>query len=616
MQVLKLFNLSVLSMVLLSACASGKGSFDLDNVQYNPTNDKTRSGYQDDSSSPRRDTAETIEALNQPSLGYAVEVPRRNTAHKPTTGTAEDNARIAITADKVKPINITLNQVLQHFTGELEKHGKHDDSYDIDYSHNNKNLAHQRDLTYVRLGYVLGNRSMEFTNRQGSGSNRTQDIFPGGWAGYVFYQGSSPAVALPTQTVTYKGYWDFVSDADKNRNTLADDFTQDNNPANALPGNAIGATSMDEAVNRRHAGQGIGHSAEFTADFANKKLSGSLNSNGYIANTGDVQTVKKRYTITADIKGNRFKGSAMTENKAHSIFGKDAKNLEGGFFGPNAEELAGKFLADDNSLFAVFGGKRDSNLPVDQLQTSFDAVKIDSGSLKKSTLDTFGNAAYLVLDGRQFPLLPEGKTKFADMKFIETVEREHQGKQYSATVCCNNLDYVKFGNYGEKQTTGGITQIVNGALFLHGERTPLAAMPTGQVHYRGTWQANFWSKDNRVGSVDAGDAAHASRSRFDFDFGAKTFTGKLIDNNGTEDRPAFTLSGSIDKNSFTGRAKTDAGGFNIDKGGSGVFVHIDAEVKGAFFGPNGAEIGGTLHSAEDGKDKVGGVFGGKRQVVK
>ncbi|MCG7657225.1 transferrin-binding protein-like solute binding protein [Wielerella bovis] len=616
MSSLKLLGISVFSAVLFSACASGKGSFDLDDVNHNATVGMVKPTYQDDTSNPRRDTVEQIKEINQPSLGYAVEVPRRNTAPKPTMGTIEDNAQVAITADKVKPINVALNQVSQYFTAELEKHNKHDDSYDIDYSHNNANLAHKRDLTYVRLGYVLGNRRMEFTNRQGLGSSLTQDIFPGGWAGYVFYQGSSPAVSLPTQTVTYKGYWDFVSDADKNRNILADDFTQDNNPANALPGNAIGATSMDEAVNRRHTGKGIGHSAEFTADFANKKLSGSLNSNGYIANADDAQTVNKRYNITADIKGNRFKGSATAENKSHSIFGKDSENLEGGFFGPNAEELAGKFLTDNNSLFAVFSGKRDNNLPADQLQTLFDAEKIDSGSLKKNTLDTFGNAAYLVLDGRQFPLLPEGKTKFADMKFIETVEREHQGKQYSVTVCCNNLDYVKFGSYGEKQTTGGITQIVNGALFLQGERTPLAAMPTGQAHYRGTWQANFLSKNNRVGSVEAGDAAHASRSRFDFDFGSKTFTGKLIDTNGSEDKPAFTLSGSIDKNGFTGRAKTDVSGFNIDKGGSGVFVHLDAEVKGAFFGPNGAEIGGTLHSAEDGKDKVGGVFGGKRQVVK
>lgn len=624
MKSLKLFSISVLSAALLSACASGKGSFELDNVSQGPVannggNGVAQPSYQDDNSNPRRDTAEKVEEINQPALGYMTDVPRRNTFPKPTTGTAEANAHLKITPDKVKTMNVGLDKIEKYFTDKLAEHSKHDDSYDIDYSHNKKNEAHKRDWQYVRSGYVLGNRRIDFANRRKeNGVITTQDLFPGGWAGYVFYQGINPARELPTQKATYKGYWDFVSDAKKERTDLADGFTRDNNPANALPGSGIGATSMDEEVNRKYAkADKVGHSAEFEVDFASKKVSGSLKSNGYIVDENKDPKVTERYKVDAKIEGNRFRGSATAVDKRHDIFGQDSKNLEGGFFGDKAEELAGKFLADDHSLFAVFGAKRDNNNVA--TETLFDAEKIDASSLKKSTMDTFGNVTYLVVDGKVLSLLPADKTKFADMEFNHTMEREHQGKKYSVTVCCNNLDYVKFGSYGEKHEENGVTRVKNGQFFLQGERTHEAAMEgmKGTAHYRGTWEANIVSKSDTAWSTSASNSKHGSRALFDFNFDNKTFTGKLIGHNGVEENPAFNLSGNIEKNGFKGTAKTADAGFNIDPQGKNTMVNfVDAEVKGGFFGANAAEIGGTIHSAVDGKDKIGGVFGGKRQIVK
>ncbi len=34
------------------------------------------------------------------------------------------------------------------------------------------------------------------------------------------------------------------------------------------------------------------------------------------------------------------------------------QRLEGGFFGDNGEELAGRFISNDNSVFGVFAGKK------------------------------------------------------------------------------------------------------------------------------------------------------------------------------------------------------------------------------------------------------------------
>ncbi|WP_305953879.1 transferrin-binding protein-like solute binding protein [Histophilus somni] len=599
-----------------------------------------------------------VEEINSPALGYATEIPRRNISPMPTTGTKESNARVAITAQQVAPLSMPFNSIKEDFIKRLiaentKKNARgrdvkyFDDTDDVLFAHDGSNLAHKRDLQYVRVGYVLGTRKIELVF---SHDKKTRDQFPAGWVGYVFYQGTSPAVTLPTQTVTYKGYWDFVSDA-FNERTLAEDFTQENSSATSnIPGNQIGATSMDALVNRKVSGEkiNIAHSAEFTADFGSKKLSGELKSNGYVSRIeNEQQDVKTRYKIDADIKGNRFVGSATAQEKSHTIFGKDAdKRLEGGFFGPKAEELAGKFLTDDNSLFVVFGAKRESKGD-EKLETRFDAVKIstDSNKLEKETMDTFGNVAYLVLDGRQFPLVPEsnagttGAGNTGKNEFISTIDGSHLNKtnhenhkKYKVTVCCSNLVYVKFGSYGEQttandasnSTAGAATThnstLTNGHLFLTGERTSLTDMAkqSGAAKYIGTWQANFLSSKGQVGSVDAGDPRNdsgKSRAEFDVNFGGKTVTGKFFDADGIQ--PALTMdSTKIEGNGFSGTAKT-TGSLQLDKGSTGAGITVtftDAKVDGAFYGPNAEEIGGTITSNGTG-DKVGGVFGAKRQEL-
>uniref|UniRef100_Q0I2A5 Transferrin-binding protein B n=1 Tax=Histophilus somni (strain 129Pt) TaxID=205914 RepID=Q0I2A5_HISS1 len=646
----KLLGFSVLSVALLSACSSGKGGFDLDDVEHTPpsSSGSSRPTYQDVPTGQRQQ--EIVEEINSPALGYATEIPRRNISPMPTTGTKESNARVAITAQQVAPLSMPFNSIKEDFIKRLiaentKKNARgrdvkyFDDTDDVLFAHDGSNLAHKRDLQYVRVGYVLGTRKIELVF---SHDKKTRDQFPAGWVGYVFYQGTSPAVTLPTQTVTYKGYWDFVSDA-FNERTLAEDFTQENSSATSnIPGNQIGATSMDALVNRKVSGEkiNIAHSAEFTADFGSKKLSGELKSNGYVSRKENDQDVKTRYKINADIKGNRFVGSATSTANGHTIFGKDAdKRLEGGFFGPKAEELAGKFLTNDNSLFVVFGAKRESKGD-EKLETRFDAVKIstDSNKLEKETMDTFGNASYLVLDGRQFPLVPEsnagttGAGNTGKNDFITTIDgnqlsktNHDKHKNYKVTVCCSNLQYVKFGSYGEQTTATthngtSTSQLTNGHLFLTGERTSLADMEKekGTANYRGTWQANFSSNDGRVSTVEPGDSRNGnnakSRAEFDVDFGGKTVAGKFFDADGIQ--PALTMDSTmITGNGFSGMAKTQIDGFQLDKGsttGGTKVSFTDAKVEGAFYGPNAEEIGGTITSNGAG-DKVGGVFGAKRQ---
>ncbi|MDO9735475.1 transferrin-binding protein-like solute binding protein, partial [Glaesserella parasuis] len=95
----------------------------------------------------------------------------------------------------------------------------------------------------------------------------------------------------------------------------------------------IAATSEDA--------KGRTYTSEFEVDFSTKKLKGKLNSK-----TANAESLE-RYSIEAELKGNRFRGKAIAKNDSDAILGKSSDYLEGGFYGPKAEELAGKFITND-----------------------------------------------------------------------------------------------------------------------------------------------------------------------------------------------------------------------------------------------------------------------------
>ena len=85
----------------------------------------------------------------------------------------------------------------------------------------------------------------------------------------------------------------------------------------------------------------IGNS-QFSVDFGNKSLSGSLGIN-------NIQYVN----INASISGNSFSGYAKT-----SLLPSSVANVEGKFYGEQAKQLAGLAEANDNSWAAAFGAQK------------------------------------------------------------------------------------------------------------------------------------------------------------------------------------------------------------------------------------------------------------------
>ncbi|MPW65152.1 transferrin-binding protein-like solute binding protein [Moraxella catarrhalis] len=500
----------------------------------------------------------------------------------------------------------------------------------IFHSNDQTTKATTRDLQYVDYGYYLVNDANYLTVKTDK-----PKLWNSGPVGGVFYNGSTTAKELPTQdAVKYKGHWDFMTDVANKGNR----FSEVKGTRQA--GWWYGASSKDE-YNRlltkedsapdNYSGE-YGHSSEFTVNFKEKKLTGGLFSNLQDSHKQAV-TKTKRYDIKADIHGNRFRGSATAHDKNDASktkhpFTSDANDkLEGGFYGPKGEELAGKFLTDDNKLFGVFGAKQEGEAkPTEAILDAYALGTFNKPGTtnpaftanSKKELDNFGNAKKLVLGSTVIDLVStdatkneftEDKPKSATNKAGETlmVNDKVSVKTYGYG---RNFEYLKFGEL----SVGG-----SHSVFLQGERTATTgdkAVPTtGKAKYLGNWVGYITGKDTGTGTgksfTDAQDIAD-----FDIDFGEKTVKGKLITKDRTD--PVFNITGNISGNGWTGKASTtkaDAGGYKIDSSSTGKSIVIkDAEVTGGFYGPNANEMGGSFtHNADD---KVSVVFGTKKQEVK
>lgn len=493
------------------------------------------------------------------------------------------------------------------------------------HSNDETTKATTRDLKYVDYGYYLVNDANYLTVK-------TDKLWNSGPVGGVFYNGSTTAKELPTQdAVKYKGHWDFMTDVANKRNRFSE--VKENPQA----GRYYGASSKDE-YNRLltkedsapdgHSGE-YGHSSEFTVNFKEKKLTGELSSNLQDSRKGNV-TKTKRYDIDANIDGNRFRGSATAydkkeDSKAKHPFTSDAKNrLEGGFYGPNGEELAGKFLTDDNKLFGVFGAKQEGEAkPTEAILDAYALGTFNKPGTtnpaftanSKKELDNFGNAKKLVLGSTVIDLVPTDATAYVN-EFKE--KPESATNKAGETLMVNdevivktygkNFEYLKFGEL----SIGG-----SHSVFLQGERTATTgdkAVPTkGTAKYLGNWVGYITGKDTGTSTGKSFNEAQ-DIADFDIDFERKSVKGKLT-TQGRQD-PVFNITGNIAGNGWTGTASTakaNVGGYKIDSSSTGKSIVIEnAKVTGGFYGPNANEMGGSFtHDTDDSKASV--VFGTKRQ---
>ncbi|HFA7035756.1 TPA: transferrin-binding protein-like solute binding protein [Neisseria gonorrhoeae] len=610
---------------------------------------------------------------------------RRNTAFHREDGTAIPDSKQAEEKLSFKEGDVLFlygskGNKLQQLKSEIHKR---DSDVEIRTSEKENKKYNYK---FVDAGYVYTKNGKDEIE-QNSGGKRFTHRF--GYDGFVYYSGERPSQSLPSAgTVQYSGNWQYMTDVKRHRTGKA--VASDDLGYITFYGNDIGATSYaaKDADDREK------HPAEYTVDFDKKILKGELIKNQYVQKKNDPKKPLTIYNITADLNGNRFTGSAKVNtevktrhaDKEYLFFHTDAdQRLEGGFFGDNGEELAGRFISNDNGVFGVFAGKQKTEtsgtnpaMPFGKHTKILDSLKISVDEatdenprpFEVSTMPDFGHPDKLLVEGREIPLVSKEKT-------IDLAD----GRKMTVSACCDFLTYVKLGrikterpavkpkaqdeedsgiNNGEEsedeeeiaeESEDEVSEDDNGEdedeiveeeadeaeeieeeaeeeepeeespeegngvsdgippapealkgrdidLFLKGIRTAEADIPkTGTAHYTGTWEA-------RIGEPIQWDnkADKAAKAEFDVDFGNKSISGTLTEQNGVE--PAFRIeNGVIEGNGFHATARTRDNGINLSGNGSTNPQSFKADnllVTGGFYGPQAAELGGTIFN-KDGK---------------
>lgn len=677
----------VLLPLLLASCIGG-------NFGVQPVVESTPTAYpatfksKDVPTSPPAGPSVETTPVNQPAVGAAMRLLRRNIATSDKDGNDFPNSKQA-----EEKLSFKEEDILFLYGSKKDQRQQLEDK--IHQRNPNvkirtsENENEKYSYKFVDAGYVYirGKDEIEWTSNHKQFSNRF------GYDGFVYYSGEHPSQSLPSAgTVQYSGNWQYMTDAIRHRTGKAGDPSEDLGYLTYY-GQNVGATSYAATADDREK-----HPAEYTVDFDNKTLNGKLIKNQYVRNKNNPDEPKKPltiYNITADLNGNRFTGSARVNpdlaknhaKKEHLFFHADAdQRLEGGFFGDNGEELAGRFISNDNSVFGVFAGKKTNAsgtnpaMPSEKHTKILDSLKIsvDEASDNNprpfaiSPMPDFGHPDKLLVEGREIPLVNQEQTiQLAD------------GRKMTVSACCDFLTYVKFGRIKtdrpaskpkaedkrEDEESAGVDngeesedeigdeeegtedaavgdegseedEAVEGEdgeedegeeaekpeeespaegggggsdgilpapeapkgrdidLFLKGIRTAEADIPkTGTAHYTGTWEARISKPIQWDNQADK-----TAKAKFTVDFGGKLISGTLTEKNGVQ--PAFYIeNGKIEGNGFHATAHTRESGIDLSGQGSTkpqIFKADNLLVTGGFYGPQAAELGGTIFN-KDGK---------------
>ncbi|HHF7081695.1 TPA: transferrin-binding protein-like solute binding protein [Haemophilus influenzae] len=617
---------------LLSACSGGGGSFDVDDVS-NPSSSKPR--YQDDTSNQRKKS--NLDQLSIPSLGGGMKLVAQNLRGSEPSLLNEDGYMIFSSLSTIKA------DVDKQNTSKTNPSGSIDEPKATNPTEND----HGQKYVYSGLYYI-----------QSLWRDSQNNKIYSGFYGYAYYFGKQTATTLPVDGVaTYKGTWDFITATQKGKTY---DLLK-NSGSQAYSRRSATREDIDLEVENME-GREKGLVSEFSADFGNKKLTGQL---FYTKRKNNNQDYKKEklYDINADIYSNRFRGTVKptkTESEEHPFTSEGT--LEGGFYGPNGEELGGKFLAGDKKVFGVFSAKETeetekkklsketlidgklttfskkttdvkTNKTTDTTTNTTTNAKTDKTNFTTKDIPSFGEADYLLIDNYPVPLLPEENTN----DFITSRHHEVKGKRYKVEACCSNLSYVKFGMYyedplnGEKEKENGKEKQTKKPIdtyyqFLLGLRTPSSQIPaTGNVKYRGNWFG--YIGDDKTSYSATGDKRQDKNApaEFNVDFNNKKLTGTLKRHD--NQNPVFKINATFQngRNDFEGTATAE--NFVIDgKDSQGnTPINITTKVNGAFYGPNASELGGYFtyngnnptdknSSSNSEKARAAVVFGAKKQV--
>lgn len=364
--------------------------------------------------------------------------------HRPDGIGKGTNLRQPITANDIKPLYFNKFPALSDLHLDSERHRfdpKNLNTIKVygygnltTPSNNNTHINHQQAdnakaeksadaYENIRFGYLeLQGSSLTQKNAD---TRDDQDRIPKPMP-ILFYHGENASSQLPSAgKFDYKGNWLYLSDVKKRPALSASDDRV------GVYLNASGKSNEGDVVSAAHIylnGFQYKHTpATYQVDFDTNSLTGKLsyydnpnkkNAQGqYIRSQFDTaQKVNKTdvYQIDAKINGNRFVGTAkslVNENTPTAPFIKqlfsnaanpnnpnpNSDTLEGGFYGQSGDELAGKFLSNDNATYVVFGGKRDKTTEPVATKTVYFSAGFEKPNTSFVDNETIGR----IIDGKK-----------------------------------------------------------------------------------------------------------------------------------------------------------------------------------------------------------------------
>ncbi|HEZ2390439.1 TPA: transferrin-binding protein-like solute binding protein [Neisseria meningitidis] len=621
----------VLLPLLLASCIGG-------NFGVQPVVESTPTAYpvtfksKDVPTSPPAGPSVETTPVNRPAVGAAMRLPRRNTAFHREDGTVIPDSKQAEEQLSFKEEDILfLYGSKEDQRQQLKDKIRQPNSTASIITSEKKNARYSYKFVDAGYVYVRGEDEIKWTSDHKQFSNRL------GYDGFVYYSGEHPSRSLPSAgMVEYSGNWQYMTDAKRRRTGQA--VASEDLGYTAYYGDKIGATSYAA----RDADEREKHPAKYTVDFDKKTLTGQLIKNQYVQKKNDPTEPKKPliiYNIIADLNGNRFTGSAKVNpdlvkkpaNKEYLFFHDNAdQRLEGGFFGDKGEELAGRFISNDNSVFGVFAGKQKTNasgtnpaMPSEKHTKILDSLKISVDEASDNNARTFaispmpdlGHPDKLLVEGREIPLVNQEQT-------IDLAD----GRKMTVRACCDFLTYVKLGRIktdrpaskpkaedkGEDEEDTGVGNDEEGEDEIGDEEggagdeavgdegseeespaegggggsdgiSPAPEAPKGRdidLFLKGirtaeadipkTGTAHYTGTwEARISKPIQWDnqADKAAKAEFNVDFGKKSISGMLTEKNGVE--AAFHIeNGVIEGNGFHATARTRDNGINLSGTGS------------------------------------------------
>lgn len=449
---LNYFSIALLPL-MLAACG---GNFGVQPVAkptptaQNPSDSKPSKPEDVPTPPPAKPSIETT-PVNRPAVGAAMRLLRRNIATFDKNGNEIPDSKQAEEELSFKEEDVLFLYGSKKDKLQQLKDKIHQRNPNVQIS-TSKNEDEKYNYQFVGVGYVF-TKGGSVENEKEKTPDGKEFVNRFSYDGFVYYSGEHPSQSLPSAgTVQYSGNWQYMTDAKHWRTKNSGGGV--NLGFSAFYGNDIGATSYAATdVDDREK-----HPAEYTVDFDKKTLTGKLIKNQYVQKKTDEKKPLIIYNITADLNGNRFTGSAKVNtelktshaDKEHLFFHTDAdQRLEGGFFGDKGEELAGRFISNDNSVFGVFAGKQKTDasgtnpaMPSGKHTKILDSLKIsvDEASDKNarpfaiSSMPDLGHPDKLLVEGREIPLVNQ-----------EQIINLADGRKMTVSACCDFLTYVKLG---------------------------------------------------------------------------------------------------------------------------------------------------------------------------